>query len=136
MVVTKHPLAPAVGAEMLAAGGNAVDAAVAALVTLTAVEPAMFGILCGGFANPHRLQLKATSLSWPQSSQRSLSSECGLATLLTPHGRPASAGLGALRKRCARMPHAKNVSNSSFTICGRSTPVAASVSAKKVSACC
>ena len=100
MVVTKHPLAPAVGAEMLAAGGNAVDAAVAALFTLTAVEPAMFGILCGGFANPHRLQLKATSLSWPQSSQRSLSSECGLATLLTPHGRPASAGLGALSSKC------------------------------------
>lgn len=51
MVVTNHALASAAGAEMLAAGGNAVDAAVSALFTLTVVEPMMVGILGGGFAH-------------------------------------------------------------------------------------
>jgi gamma-glutamyltranspeptidase/glutathione hydrolase len=51
MVVTNHPLASAAGAEMLAAGGNAIDAAISALFTLTVVEPMMVGILGGGFAH-------------------------------------------------------------------------------------
>ncbi|MEZ5853931.1 MAG: gamma-glutamyltransferase [Hyphomicrobiaceae bacterium] len=48
IVVTNHPLGTAAGAEMLAAGGNAVDAAVAALLTLTVVEPMMVGLIGGG----------------------------------------------------------------------------------------
>jgi len=39
MVVGNHPLASAAGAEMLAAGGNAIDAAIATSLTVVAVSP-------------------------------------------------------------------------------------------------
>ncbi|WP_421994298.1 gamma-glutamyltransferase [Roseococcus sp.] len=50
MAVTNHPLASAAAAEMMAAGGNAIDATVAALFTLTVVEPMMVGFFGGGVA--------------------------------------------------------------------------------------
>jgi gamma-glutamyltranspeptidase/glutathione hydrolase len=51
MVVTNHPLGSAAGAEMLAAGGNAVDAAIGALFALTVVEPMMVGIFGAGITH-------------------------------------------------------------------------------------
>ncbi|MCB1398182.1 MAG: gamma-glutamyltransferase [Rhodobacteraceae bacterium] len=50
MITANHPLASAAGIEMMAAGGNAVDATVAALFVLSVVEPAMVGVVGGGTA--------------------------------------------------------------------------------------
>ena len=50
MVVANHPLGAVAGVEMLAAGGNAIDAAIASLFALTVVEPMMVGIFGGGMS--------------------------------------------------------------------------------------
>lgn len=50
MVCTSQPLAAQAGLTMLAAGGNAVDAAVAAAITISLVEPVSNGIGSDAFA--------------------------------------------------------------------------------------
>ena len=50
VIATSQPLAAQAGAAAFARGGNAIDAALAAAITLTVVEPVMNGIGGDAFA--------------------------------------------------------------------------------------
>ena len=51
VVAANNPIGSAAGVEMLAIGGNALDAAIATLFTLNVVEPQMVGALGAGWMN-------------------------------------------------------------------------------------
>jgi gamma-glutamyltranspeptidase/glutathione hydrolase len=58
LVVAQHPLAAQAGAQILAEGGNAVDAAVAAAAAVTVVEPSMSSLAGGGAMMIHVAQTR------------------------------------------------------------------------------
>lgn len=60
MVVSEAPLATQVGRDVLAAGGNAVDAAVATAFTLAVVHPSAGNLAGGGFALVYEPAIHAT----------------------------------------------------------------------------
>jgi gamma-glutamyltranspeptidase/glutathione hydrolase len=78
MVVTEHPLATEVGLEVLDAGGNAADAAVAAALALAVVYPQAGNLGGGGFALwvPH--QGKPRALDFRETAPAALTSEAFL----------------------------------------------------------
>jgi gamma-glutamyltranspeptidase/glutathione hydrolase len=122
-VVTEHPLATAVGLEVLEAGGNAADAAVAAALALAVVYPQAGNLGGGGFAifAPHAAPGQAWALDFRERAPRALSPEHFLDAdgevvpdrSLVGHlavGVPGSPrGLEELQRRCGTLPWAEVV---------------------------
>src|SRR5207248_9151180 len=72
VVAAGHPLTAEAGAEVLRAGGNAVDAAVCAVLTSFAVESPLTGFGAGGFMLIHRPAGSSASRPGPARSPESV----------------------------------------------------------------
>ena len=69
MVAAAHPLAAKAGRDVLKAGGNAVDAAIAASLTLAVVAPAFSGLGGGGFMLIHQTKTgKSVALDYRETA--------------------------------------------------------------------
>lgn len=87
MVVAPHPLAAEAGREMLRAGGSALDAAIAAAVALTLVEPQSSGIGGGGLML-HWEEESSALQAWDGRETAPAAATPGL--FLRPDGQPMS----------------------------------------------
>lgn len=85
MVVAPHPMAAEAGREMLRAGGSAVDAAIAAAVMLTLVEPQASGIGGGGLMLTFAAERRAIQ-AWDGRETAPAAATAGL--FLRPDGQP------------------------------------------------
>src|SRR4051794_10018742 len=121
-IAAGHPVTTAVGAEVLAAGGNAIDACIAAGAASWSAESTVTGIGGAGFLLAHDARSGETvafdffaavpGIGWdrPRSSMRDVVLQFGGGTQLF-HVGPAScavpgipAGLAAAHRRFGRMP--------------------------------
>ena len=89
MVCAAQPEAVEAGAEVLAAGGNAVDAAVATALTQTAVDRQMCGIAGFGSMHIYKPGAEHACLDFYGRAPLAATPECG-STDLSPRPRTAS----------------------------------------------
>lgn len=118
-VASEHPAAAHAGAAILAAGGSAVDAAIAAAATVCVIHPSSCGIGGGGFALVRPAAGPAVVLDFRETAPARATAD----RFLGPDGRPAPerlrqgglavatpgevAGWVALQRRFGRLPLAR-----------------------------
>jgi gamma-glutamyltranspeptidase/glutathione hydrolase len=115
MVVSEAPLATKVGADILASGGNAVDAAIATAFALAVVHPTAGNLGGGGFAVVRVATGKAVAIDFRETAPAAATADMYLDDKGTPtqdslwgyraSGVPGSvAGLWALHQKLGKKP--------------------------------
>ncbi len=116
MVVAAHPLAADAGAEILAAGGTAVDAMIAAQLVLGLVEPQSSGLGGGAFLltwNPVRGELKSYD------GRETAPAAATAADFLSADGKPMPFFEAALGGRSIGVPGVMALLETAYTAHGR-----------------